>query len=113
MNFTDYDCRDTWGALQTRLENYNQAEKARAVNVGDPADAPLREYVANNVQAVSGVLGSATVHTSMSQTPKEIAALRRQVAEIQQNWGTTRSEEHTSELQSLRHLVCRLLLEKK
>src|SRR5947199_2763001 len=28
-------------------------------------------------------------------------------------WRTARSEEHTSELQSLRHLVCRLLLEKK
>src|ERR1039458_8488834 len=27
--------------------------------------------------------------------------------------GIHRSEEHTSELQSLRHLVCRLLLEKK
>src|SRR5436853_5837237 len=27
--------------------------------------------------------------------------------------GDPRSEEHTSELQSLRHLVCRLLLEKK
>src|ERR1039458_3227321 len=27
--------------------------------------------------------------------------------------GADRSEEHTSELQSLRHLVCRLLLEKK
>src|SRR5258705_5367832 len=27
--------------------------------------------------------------------------------------GGGRSEEHTSELQSLRHLVCRLLLEKK
>src|ERR1035438_10810012 len=27
--------------------------------------------------------------------------------------GVFRSEEHTSELQSLRHLVCRLLLEKK
>src|SRR5205814_5991120 len=27
--------------------------------------------------------------------------------------GDERSEEHTSELQSLRHLVCRLLLEKK
>src|SRR5438045_8423141 len=27
--------------------------------------------------------------------------------------GCPRSEEHTSELQSLRHLVCRLLLEKK
>src|SRR5258705_5769375 len=30
-----------------------------------------------------------------------------------QMWKSTRSEEHTSELQSLRHLVCRLLLEKK
>src|ERR1039458_7611296 len=28
------------------------------------------------------------------------------------NRDATRSEEHTSELQSLRHLVCRLLLEK-
>src|SRR5437899_6512553 len=28
-------------------------------------------------------------------------------------FGPKRSEEHTSELQSLRHLVCRLLLEKK
>src|SRR5205814_9211773 len=27
-------------------------------------------------------------------------------------WTVSRSEEHTSELQSLRHLVCRLLLEK-
>src|ERR1035438_10842651 len=31
-------------------------------------------------------------------------------AEFEGGW---RSEEHTSELQSLRHLVCRLLLEKK
>src|SRR5262245_64336007 len=30
-----------------------------------------------------------------------------------QGTATERSEEHTSELQSLRHLVCRLLLEKK
>src|ERR1035441_11031829 len=29
------------------------------------------------------------------------------------DWNLMRSEEHTSELQSLRHLVCRLLLEKK
>src|SRR3989441_13278889 len=28
-------------------------------------------------------------------------------------WSATRSEEHTSELQSLAYLVCRLLLEKK
>src|ERR1035441_10967066 len=40
------------------------------------------------------------------------------IKDEQGNWkcvaaGPTRSEEHTSELQSLRHLVCRLLLEKK
>src|SRR5947199_4359015 len=38
--------------------------------------------------------------------PKLIARLRAEV-------DRARSEEHTSELQSLRHLVCRLLLEKK
>src|SRR2546422_7338711 len=32
---------------------------------------------------------------------------------LQCNTRTTRSEEHTSELQSRLHLVCRLLLEKK
>src|ERR1035441_3595650 len=35
------------------------------------------------------------------------------MANAQQRVGISRSEEHTSELQSLRHLVCRLLLEKK
>src|SRR5438045_2705567 len=32
---------------------------------------------------------------------------------MQEGYAAERSEEHTSELQSLRHLVCRLLLEKK
>src|SRR5436853_3734835 len=33
---------------------------------------------------------------------------------VRRRWPpASRSEEHTSELQSLRHLVCRLLLEKK
>src|SRR5690554_7466572 len=34
-------------------------------------------------------------------------------AEYRNAWGSSRSEEHTSELQSRPHLVCRLLLEKK
>src|SRR5438045_4694581 len=33
--------------------------------------------------------------------------------ELELEGALARSEEHTSELQSLRHLVCRLLLEKK
>src|SRR5258708_14522026 len=32
---------------------------------------------------------------------------------VDRPWGEQRSEEHTSELQSPDHLVCRLLLEKK
>src|SRR5262245_62421125 len=40
-------------------------------------------------------------------------AERRAAARALAAAGVDRSEEHTSELQSLRHLVCRLLLEKK
>src|SRR5437899_8217270 len=42
-----------------------------------------------------------------------IAALRERSTPPRVLVLTARSEEHTSELQSLRHLVCRLLLEKK
>src|SRR5438552_16394876 len=45
-----------------------------------------------------------TVARSASSSPTANSAMRR---------STTRSEEHTSELQSPDHLVCRLLLEKK
>src|SRR2546425_10696612 len=41
-------------------------------------------------------------------------ALSQHIRELEQELGTRlRSEEHTSELQSLAYLVCRLLLEKK
>src|SRR5262245_64588460 len=45
------------------------------------------------------------------RTDPEARALRR--GERLYSSKRRRSEEHTSELQSLRHLVCRLLLEKK
>src|SRR5258708_29208906 len=38
---------------------------------------------------------------------------RRPLPPRRKPWATSRSEEHTSELQSPDHLVCRLLLEKK
>src|SRR5262245_64610805 len=54
-------------------------------------------------------------------SPDKVAATRHEVDQFYRRHGITfgaygaveRSEEHTSELQSLRHLVCRLLLEKK
>src|SRR2546422_5549625 len=45
--------------------------------------------------------------------PAERLALGEQRLDPRRRGGTTRSEEHTSELQSRLHLVCRLLLEKK
>src|SRR5258705_5306934 len=44
---------------------------------------------------------------------RAIAPFARHSHQSSQQTSATRSEEHTSELQSLRHLVCRLLLEKK
>src|SRR5262245_65284264 len=47
----------------------------------------------------------------IGQPQLEVGAGLRDVA--RPDVAVVRSEEHTSELQSLRHLVCRLLLEKK
>src|SRR5205814_9454155 len=59
------------------------------------------------------------VHTMGSKITKlqPVGGMCAESAAASAIWGVTlagiRSEEHTSELQSLRHLVCRLLLEKK
>src|SRR5262245_64835672 len=45
--------------------------------------------------------------------PRRPAPGARDLAPVPGEAGRGRSEDHTSELQSLRHLVCRLLLEKK
>src|SRR5437899_9908503 len=50
--------------------------------------------------------------TTLKEEPLEMVFIRAPIIE-RVGPGVERSEEHTSELQSLRHLVCRLLLEKK
>src|SRR5947199_10844869 len=54
-------------------------------------------------------------YTTLFRSPDRATELHGRRASIphRANPKSTRSEEHTSELQSLRHLVCRLLLEKK
>src|SRR5438045_9269226 len=60
-----------------------------------------------------------TLFRSMRQLPRTMGSrqLRHLACPLGERSGQVpqlpRSEEHTSELQSLRHLVCRLLLEKK
>src|SRR5438309_7361646 len=53
----------------------------------------------------------ALVRQSVPRTRQVLLACESQRRAV--NVGHTRSEEHTSELQSQFHLVCRLLLEKK
>src|SRR2546425_8274918 len=58
----------------------------------------------------SGVMGSAVSWQVSARPP---AGSPPCVKVVVRALGTLRSEEHTSELQSLAYLVCRLLLEKK
>src|SRR5687768_17818097 len=68
------------------------------------------------------------LHRDLAAINGEVVKRRRNLARLIHNYGSTisrlgrededltalvRSEEHTSELQSRLHLVCRLLLEKK
>src|SRR5262245_63735154 len=59
------------------------------------------------VGRIGGLRSIAAVCTSGKRPTRETETERELDSAIK------RSEEHTSELQSLRHLVCRLLLEKK
>src|SRR5437899_4991617 len=54
-------------------------------------------------------------YTTLFRSPRDFLQLLNSIQSFSSGSRLTkeRSEEHTSELQSLRHLVCRLLLEKK
>src|SRR2546429_1263007 len=54
-------------------------------------------------------------YTTLFRSPAELHRLRQSDPQLPdlRTPGPARSEEHTSELQSRLHLVCRLLLEKK
>src|SRR5947199_4547674 len=62
-----------------------------------------RTWTAPSSSRTTTFVGQRSPWTSVSGPPRAARTCARSV----------RSEEHTSELQSLRHLVCRLLLEKK
>src|SRR3989442_13809780 len=52
-------------------------------------------------------------YTTLFRSVAQIAEIRPNSGFPNARWRNHRSEEHTSELQSRPHLVCRLLLEKK
>src|SRR5262245_62493815 len=58
-------------------------------------------------------LGALVAATAHAESPIEPSSTDAGTPDLIRPDIGSRSEEHTSELQSLRHLVCRLLLEKK
>src|SRR2546423_9017620 len=60
----------------------------------------------------AGTAGGAAAHAKNSKRLIPSNSVTRATQQLPSNL-VTRSEEHTSELQSLAYLVCRLLLEKK
>src|SRR5205814_5615842 len=66
----------------------------------DSGVAALKDLNAAGLTASLDLLGESVHNAAEAQAARD-------------TYLETRSEEHTSELQSLRHLVCRLLLEKK
>src|SRR5258705_6029949 len=75
-----------------------------------PYTTLFRSGLFKDVDAVLGVHVADEFGTGYGQTfaPQGLVSVRYFF-----HGKAARSEEHTSELQSLRHLVCRLLLEKK
>src|SRR5258708_36018393 len=85
------------GAARVASSHYSVMvkETAQLFNAGPPVVARIGQNVTKNE------LGGSQVHTRNGVVDDEVATEQE------------RSEEHTSELQSPDHLVCRLLLEKK
>src|SRR2546425_9621474 len=80
-----------------------------------PYTTLFRSPARHAVGARDGAAGRATARARRGLSERRRLDLfrHRQVPALRAVIATRRSEEHTSELQSLAYLVCRLLLEKK
>src|SRR5262245_61968868 len=83
--------------------------KAEFMNPGQSVkDRPARQIIFEAEKRGEIKPGGLVVEATAGNTGIGLALVANA-----RGYRTLRSEEHTSELQSLRHLVCRLLLEKK
>ena len=99
---------ETWDMLQLALR---LGRLPRAVATTTPRPVPLlRRLLADPAVAVSR---ARTADNAANLAPAFLAEVTRRYAGTVLGRQELRSEEHTSELQSRPHLVCRLLLEKK
>src|SRR5207244_12815262 len=88
---------------------FSKAGRARALCVTGPERSPIMPELPPGAESVPGLVAVNWWGVFMpAGTPKAITDKFHQLTAT-----SPRSEEHTSELQSPDHLVCRLLLEKK
>src|SRR5205814_9524790 len=114
--------------VRSEAEAEDEARRARASltaipNVGDVTAELLyqngfksaEELAASDEETVGEIEGIGPERGAgiVAAAREHVRRLREQEAAAAAEAAAARSEEHTSELQSLRHLVCRLLLEKK
>src|SRR5258705_6913139 len=99
------------------------ARSALETHVEQPDNQALLQRCCFELHQVQGALrvleiyGAALLAEEMEQVARYLLAApserKNRSESLDALMRAMRSEEHTSELQSLRHLVCRLLLEKK
>src|ERR1035441_10954241 len=79
-------------------------------------DSHIRQASGENFRSLTLTAAESTSE-SIARSVRDVSVIANAPGPVQAvtvaNTQYGRSEEHTSELQSLRHLVCRLLLEKK
>src|SRR5437899_2162631 len=106
--------RDLYRAAALTSDRSEVVRGMRTSVAGD--DAALYNSLLLTVQDAGQYPGRKVIVVFSNGPDNSSAVPPEDVAELAQSAGIPiymRSEEHTSELQSLRHLVCRLLLEKK
>src|SRR5438045_8028422 len=85
-------------------------ERFASVSQNSRRETGSTPVVGSSSNKIFGSVMSAHASASFCFMPPDSRPASRSLKRCMSNM---RSEEHTSELQSLRHLVCRLLLEKK
>src|SRR2546425_1378998 len=91
---------------RSTLFPYTTLSRSRGGDRGSCQEPPEPGHACRHRLGAMGGIGQAVVAAGNHE---QIAGLARLVVQLHDQ----RSEEHTSELQSLAYLVCRLLLEKK
>src|SRR5437899_8827408 len=81
--------------------------------LNEPGREAIRSLARDAGIVVTSGIAMAEVSAAFHRKLREGSVDRDVFDALQGQFQHDRSEEHTSELQSLRHLVCRLLLEKK